>query len=106
MPGREGVSTSTEPIFELAGQVIGLLVSLANWASVHGLRPLATEGLSPAPCGRVTLATLRLELIRPAGSGLKGMNMSTVAGSGESVLPLAEALTVGSKGTLSQPVAL
>src|SRR5262245_32365807 len=86
MPGSDGVSTSTEPTFEAAGQVIGLLVPAANCALLQVSRPFAEEGLMPAPSGRTTFATFSCELWILVGSGSNGIETSTVAGSGESTL--------------------
>ena len=60
--GSEGVCTSTVPIFDAAGQSIGLFVWYPNWASVQATRPLAEDGLMPIPSGSVTLAVFRYEL--------------------------------------------
>ncbi len=103
--GSGGVSTSTVPIFEPAGQATGLRVPLPNSASVQDCRPLAADGFSPIPSGSVTSALRRWDSLCVSPPVMNGSVVSIVGVAGEStwVVPGAT-LSPGSNGTVAQPV--
>ena len=98
--------TETVPIFDAGGQATGARVPLPSWASVQATRPLAADGLSPMPRGRLVRAVLMSELAS-GWAGSKGSVTSTVVPSGESVWSVPGVTPIpGLKGTRLQPVGL
>src|SRR3954452_23866248 len=109
-----GVLTSTLPIFEASGQVLGALVKWGGvsptavvipiWAEVQAARPSAWEGLTAIPAGRVTMASRRAAVARLARSVFWGWWRSTSRPEGGSVrLVVAWAERVGSNSRALQP---
>ena len=83
--GNGGVWIVTVPTFEATGQATGLRVPLPNCASVQATRPSAAEGSRPIPAGRVTCASLTLDLATFAPPEMNGTSTLTAAPEGESV---------------------
>src|ERR1700748_3803917 len=70
--GKSGVSISTVPTWDAAGHVGGASEPCPNCAGAHAARPLAADGLSVMPAGRVTRASFRVAVAWPVGSSFWG----------------------------------
>ena len=105
--GSTGVSNSTLPIADAAGQVTGRVVPLPSCSSVQAPRPFAAEGLMVMPSGSVTCASLSVAVSGwSLPLGLRGRPTSIVTPDGAPATRVSTATpTVGENGSSSQPLA-
>src|SRR6185312_11306467 len=103
--------TSIVPIREASGQAgwlpfgTAVALSIPIWAEEQPARPLAPEGLTTRPSGRVTSALRRFDVARWLSEVVCGTSRSTSRPLGESaVFVVGRAFSVGLNCTPAQPV--